>query len=107
MSAGGLSIGRLDRMHEVMTGYVERNAVPGIVTLVARHGEVIWSLMREGLVDEYRLFITPTVRGHGKRLFPDGINPQTLQPVETRVFDSGVVMIRCRPVPDSDRGGTQ
>jgi CubicO group peptidase (beta-lactamase class C family) len=40
MSTGGLSKARLGRMHEVMAGYVERGAVPGIVTLVSRHGEV-------------------------------------------------------------------
>jgi CubicO group peptidase (beta-lactamase class C family) len=39
MSAGGLSKARLDRMHDVMAGYVERGEVPGIVTLVCRRGE--------------------------------------------------------------------
>ena len=39
MSAGGLSKARLDRMHDVMAGYVERAEVPGIVTLVCRRGE--------------------------------------------------------------------
>ena len=37
---GGLSEARLGRMHNVMTGYVERGEVPGIVTLVSRGGEV-------------------------------------------------------------------
>jgi CubicO group peptidase (beta-lactamase class C family) len=40
MSTGGLSRGRLGRMHDVMTGYVERGEVPGLVTLVSRRGEV-------------------------------------------------------------------
>ena len=40
MSTGGLSRERLQRMHEVMAGYVERGDVPGIVTLVSRRGEV-------------------------------------------------------------------
>src|SRR5260370_879737 len=40
MSTGGLSKARLGRMHEVMTGYVERGDVPGLVTLVSRRGEV-------------------------------------------------------------------
>ena len=40
MSTGGLSTARLDRMHAVMSGYVERGEVPGIVTLVSRRGEV-------------------------------------------------------------------
>ncbi|MGH2558545.1 MAG: serine hydrolase domain-containing protein [Thermomicrobiales bacterium] len=40
MSSGGLSTARLDRMHDVMAGHVERGAVPGLVTLVSRRGEV-------------------------------------------------------------------
>ena len=40
MSAGALSKARLDRMHDVMAGHVERGNVPGIVTLVSRRGEV-------------------------------------------------------------------
>ena len=40
MSTGGLSKARLGRMHDVMTGYVERGEVPGLVTLVSRRGEV-------------------------------------------------------------------
>jgi CubicO group peptidase (beta-lactamase class C family) len=39
MSTGGLSSVRLGRMHEVMAGYVERGEVPGLITLVSRHGE--------------------------------------------------------------------
>src|ERR1039457_2364758 len=39
MRDGGLSAERLKRLHEVMTGYVERGEVPGLVTLVARRGE--------------------------------------------------------------------
>jgi CubicO group peptidase (beta-lactamase class C family) len=40
MKTGGLSRERLDRLRKSMTGYVERGEVPGIVTLVSRHGEV-------------------------------------------------------------------
>jgi CubicO group peptidase (beta-lactamase class C family) len=40
MSIGGWSKARLNRMHDVMAGYVDRGDVPGIVTLVSRHGEV-------------------------------------------------------------------
>ncbi len=40
MSTGGLSEARLSRMHDIMAGYVERGDVPGLVTLVSRHGEV-------------------------------------------------------------------
>ena len=40
MSTGGLSKTSLGRMLDVMAGYVERGAVPGLVTLVSRRGEV-------------------------------------------------------------------
>jgi CubicO group peptidase (beta-lactamase class C family) len=40
MKTGGLSRERLGRLHKCMMGYVERGEVPGIVTLVSRHGEV-------------------------------------------------------------------
>jgi CubicO group peptidase (beta-lactamase class C family) len=40
MSSGGLSKVRLDRMHNIMAGYVERGEVPGLVTLVSRRSEV-------------------------------------------------------------------
>jgi dihydrofolate reductase len=62
-------------------------------SVVIGSGELVWSLLHEKRVDEYRLFIAPTVRGYRKRLFPDGMEA-TLPPVETRLFDSGVVMIR-------------
>ncbi len=39
MSIGGLSEARLRRMHDVLAGYVERDELPGIVTLVSRRGE--------------------------------------------------------------------
>ena len=39
MRDGGLSAERLKLLHDVMTGYVERGEVPGLVTLVARRGE--------------------------------------------------------------------
>jgi CubicO group peptidase (beta-lactamase class C family) len=54
MSNGGLSKARLGRMHEVMAGYVERNEVPGLVTLVSRCGEThvdaIGSAMRRDTI---------------------------------------------------------
>jgi len=39
MTAGGFSKARLDCLHDVMAGHVERGEVPGLVTLVSRRGE--------------------------------------------------------------------
>jgi hypothetical protein len=40
MSTAGLSNTRLGRLHDVMAGHVDRGELPGLVTLVARRGEV-------------------------------------------------------------------
>ncbi|MGH2614464.1 MAG: serine hydrolase domain-containing protein [Thermomicrobiales bacterium] len=39
-NGGGLSATRLERMHEIMAGHVERGAAPGLVTVVSRRGEI-------------------------------------------------------------------
>jgi CubicO group peptidase (beta-lactamase class C family) len=39
MSTSGLAKARLDRMHDVLAGYVRSGAVPGMVTAVSRRGE--------------------------------------------------------------------
>ena len=40
MRGAGLSKARLERMHDVLAGHVERGALPGLVSLVDRHGDV-------------------------------------------------------------------
>ena len=39
-AGGGLSQTRLKRVHEIMARHVENGSMPGLVTLVSRHGEV-------------------------------------------------------------------
>ena len=39
-NGAGLSKARLDRMHDIMSRHVENGSMPGLVTLVSRHGEV-------------------------------------------------------------------
>src|SRR5260370_30690608 len=40
MSTRGLSKARLERMHQVLSGYVEREEMPGLVALVSRDDDV-------------------------------------------------------------------
>jgi dihydrofolate reductase len=56
------------------------------------------SLERDGLVDEYRLFVCPVVLGQGRRLFGDGTPTRRLELVETKAFD-GVVAVRYEVEP--------
>ena len=39
-SASGLSRARLNRMHDILAGYIDRGQIPGLVALVSRRGEV-------------------------------------------------------------------
>ncbi len=52
------------------------------------------SLMQQGLIDEYWLYVRPIVLGGGKRMFPELQNRIPLRLIETRNFAEGVVMMR-------------
>ncbi len=41
MGQSGFSKARLGRMHDVLAGHVASGEVPGLVTLISRHGEVV------------------------------------------------------------------
>jgi dihydrofolate reductase len=51
------------------------------------------SLMRDGLVDEYRLWVCPVLLGRGRRLFEHGLETHWLKRLETKTYD-GVVAVR-------------
>jgi dihydrofolate reductase len=56
------------------------------------------SLIELGLVDEYRLFVSPVVLGGGTPYFPALEERVDLELVETRTFGSRVVYVRYRRV---------
>jgi len=55
-------------------------------------GNLIQTLLRHGLVDQFRLWIFPLVIGSGKRLFADGTVPAGLRLVDSTVSTTGVVI---------------
>jgi dihydrofolate reductase len=55
-------------------------------------GNLIQTLMRHDLVDQYRLWVFPLVIGSGKRLFGDGTIPSSLRLVDNKVSSTGVVI---------------
>jgi dihydrofolate reductase len=61
-------------------------------------GELIHTLARAGLVDEYVLFVHPLVLGTGRRLFAEGTPPTSLRLVESSAAASGVVIARYETV---------
>ena len=65
--------------------------------LIMGSGELIQSLMRANLIDDYVLLIHPLVLGSGRRLFPDGGAAATLRLVATSTTDKGVVIASYQP----------
>ena len=65
--------------------------------VVLGSGELVGSLMRAGLVDEYVLLIHPLVLGSGRRLFPDSGASTALRLVDTKTTTTGVVIATYQP----------
>jgi riboflavin biosynthesis pyrimidine reductase len=56
----------------------------------------VWKLIEAGLVDEYRLFVYPTIIGQGRRLFESESTRPNLELVDAETFRSGVVLLTYR-----------
>ena len=65
---------------------------PGGEIQVHGSGDLIQTLMKHDLVDEYRLWVFPVLLGKGKRLFAEGTIPGGLKLVETKTFSTGVAI---------------
>lgn len=66
---------------DVVDAVRELKASDGGNINVVGSSDLTQTLMRHGLVDEYRLTIHPVIIGTGKRLFADGAIPTALEPV--------------------------
>lgn len=73
---------------------------PGGDIVLYGSADLLNSLIKYDLVDEYRLMVFPVLLGSGKRLFRDASDTIHLQVVDTLTFDSGVTVLTLRP---SDR----
>jgi class 3 adenylate cyclase/dihydrofolate reductase len=77
---------------------------PGGDILLLGSADLLNSLIKHDLIDEYRLMVFPVVLGSGKRLFRDATDITHLQLVDSRTFESGVTVLAYRPadrVPSS------
>src|SRR5258708_10927844 len=69
---------------------------PGQNILVFGSGQLVQTLIKHDLVDQYNLLVHSVVLGSGERLFNDG-SQVTLKLVDTKMFGSGVVALIYRP----------
>jgi dihydrofolate reductase len=81
--------------------HIEGDAADGLAALKQEDGpelqvhgsaNLIQTLLRANLVDQYRLWVFPVVIGSGKRLFGDGTMPAGLRLVDSKISGTGVVM---------------
>jgi dihydrofolate reductase len=70
---------------------------PGNDIGVLGSGELVQSLRRHDLVDEYVLMIHPLILGSGRRLFPDGSPFASLRLVDSVTTTTGVVIATYGP----------
>jgi dihydrofolate reductase len=80
---------------------IEGDAAEGVAALknsegpelqIHGSGNLIQTLLRHELIDEFRLWMFPLVVGRGKRLFPDGTVPAGLKLVDSTVSSTGVMI---------------
>jgi dihydrofolate reductase len=80
---------------------IEGDAAEGIAALKKSDGpelqvhgseNLIQTLLRHSLIDQYRLWVFPLVIGSGKRLFADGTIPSGLNLVDSKVSTTGVII---------------
>jgi len=65
--------------------------------VVLGSGDLIETLIRHDLIDEYTVLIHPLVLGTGRRLFAEGGPRATLQLVDSKITTTGVVIAVYRP----------
>jgi dihydrofolate reductase len=65
--------------------------------LVLGSGELAQTLIRDNLVDEYRLMVHPVVLGTGKRLFRDGDSRKPLRLDDSTTTGTGVLLLTYLP----------
>jgi dihydrofolate reductase len=81
---------------------IERSFDPDAVRAIKAQGDCViggaglaGQAMREGLVDEVQLLLSPVIVGGGKRALPDGVRLD-LELADERRFDNGAVYLAYR-----------
>jgi len=77
---------------------------PGPEIRVLGSSNLIQTLLKHDLVDEFRLWIFPVVVGSGKRLFADGTRPGKLKLLDRETSTTGVVMATYRRAGEVEYG---
>jgi dihydrofolate reductase len=71
---------------------------PGKDMVVVGSGGLVAALVRDGLIDEYRIRIRPIILGSGRPLFVDPNLRHPLRLVSSRAFENGVLGLHYEPI---------
>ena len=81
----------------VVENIAKLKTLPGDNILVYGSGDLVQTLLAHDLADEYRLMVFPVVLGIGKKLFQNADEKKTLELVDCKKMDLGVVMLTYQP----------
>lgn len=70
---------------------------PGRSMVIYGSGGLVSTLARQGLIDDYRIFVAPVVLGKGQPMFRGLEQRLSLRRTEVRSFGTGVVLLRYEP----------
>jgi len=70
--------------------------LPGNDLLLSGSAQLFNALLRENLIDLYRVMLHPIILGKGKRLFAEGPE-RVLTLTETKRFSAGIVILEYQP----------
>ena len=79
---------------DAMTAVAQVKEQAGGEIQVAGSSNLIQTLLKHDLIDEFRLWVYPVMVGSGKRLFGDGTIPGAFRLVDTKASTTGVVIHR-------------
>ena len=82
---------------EVVDGVARLKSEREGTIAVLGSGVLVQTLIDNGLVDEYRLFMHPLVLGTGKRLFRETRRPLRMRLVDCTPTTTGVLLVTYRP----------
>lgn len=78
--------------------------LPGRELQVHGSGNLVHTLIRHGLADEYRVLVYPVLLGSGKRLFPDGDIGAALRLADSKATGKGVQLLTYEPAGPAQYG---
>ncbi|MGY5776939.1 dihydrofolate reductase family protein [Rhizobium sp. LEGMi135b] len=82
---------------DVIAAIKELKVKGGPDLLIQGSGDLIQTLLRHGLIDEFKLVIFPVVLGGGKRLFAGGAVPAAMKLLRTQSSSNGVIFATYQP----------